>query len=592
MAKIIQIYYDVNGNIAYKNDMTEIGNNNTPQLTLDEAVIFDIQLLNSADKSDICTHFANTTASAIIDDNFNHFIKSTIINIDDKILTTKNTADFVAQTGRLQLINSSNQSEIVEYESFIFENGNLIFTLKNTPTYNYANDDVCNINDVPLMRATTINTSNNANGNFQATIFANSLKLSKKLADKSKLENCYFELQILNTAAERVLILEFEVNVKNIRDYCEAIPPADEANFYNKVQVNALLNLPFDLQFSVDGVNDWHDEQNSNDRFYHQRKQNSTGDWGGSTKLIQGNQGLKGDQGNPFVYTDFTAEQLENLKINRNFLHNGEGIISQRGATSTASNTPRFIDDRFYYLPINPTATIEATNAGTGEISVVCSDGNFICRQPQTAKDIYYIFGQHFTMFSEANNILTHKIILIKNDDTEEIINGVTNSDGSTTFDLTAKNTADFQTVYFDFTSTTPTANIKYRHANIGENFTGKDYKNRTLELLNCQPYYFQIHFTRAIALSSFSVANGGNASSFPVYFPTEMRTTPTFHTGMWQYYDGSNFVDSSTIHSQVYDNKMTLFRVTSHNNENKMILPKMNEDGILSFDAEIIDGS
>ena len=396
------------------------------------------------------------------------------------------------------------------------------FALNNADTFELGIDNNFNHDDDLMALSNTFSIIDAENGIIQIPIATNTISFKEKVKTSKITANLQIKKYTAQNLQGTTLLLDRITALGSV--LANQSPPTEtEANFYNKVQINALL---------------------------------------------------KAD------------------KSKGNFLHNGEGFISQRGATSTASNTPRFIDDRFYYLPINPTATIEATNAGTGEISVVCSDGNFICRQPQTAKDIYYIFGQHFTMFSEANNILTHKIILIKNDDTEEIINGVTNSDGSTTFDLTAKNTADFQTVYFDFTSTTPTANIKYRHANIGENFTGKDYKNRTLELLNCQPYYFQIHFTRAIALSSFSVANGGNASSFPVYFPTEMRTTPTFHTGMWQYYDGSNFVDSSTIHSQVYDNKMTLFRVTSHNNENKMILPKMNEDGILSFDAEIIDGS
>ncbi len=122
-----------------------------------------------------------------------------------------------------------------------------------------------------------------------------------------------------------------------------------------------------------------------------------------------------------------------------------------------------------------------------------------------------------------------------------------------------------------------------------GRIFTGWTYPTYSAELIENQRYYYQIHFVRAIALASFSVVSGGNASSFPVYFPIEMRTTPTFHTGTWQYYIGSgNWIDSTNMSSQVYDNKMTLFRVASNNNENKMIIPKTNEDGILSFSAEL----
>ncbi len=424
---------------------------------------------------------------------------------------------------------------------------------------------------------------------LQATIpNTNTVALNNAVKDVSSVA-LYCEIGGYDTNAKRCFAFQFGIRIRNaIYNPDEMIPEATEENFYNKVQVNALLNLPFDLQFSVDGQTNWHDVQSDDDRFSHQRKQNSTGAWGGPTKLIQGNQGNTGEKGDPFTYSDFTAEQLENLKSKGNFLHNGEGFISQRGATSTASNTPRFIDDRFYYLPINPTATITATNAGTGEISVVCSDGNFICRQPQTAKDIYYIFGQHFTMFSEANNILTHKIILIKNDDTEEIINGVINSDGSTTFDLTSKNTADFKTVYFDFTSTTASTNIKYRHAEIGKIFKGKDYKNRTLELLSCQPYYYQIHYKRSIALYSFSVDHGGNGSALNIPLPVTMRTTPDVIIGEWFYYDGGSWISAVTSSIQIYDNKLAMLRLVTNSNINKMIIPETNESGVITFSAEL----
>ncbi|UDQ98965.1 hypothetical protein AAEX28_02480 [Lentisphaerota bacterium WC36G] len=78
-------------------------------------------------------------------------------------------------------------------------------------------------------------------------------------------------------------------------------PEEQQSNFYNKTQVDALLNAGFAVQFSVDGVNDYHDVQTDDDCFFRfKNSQTINGEWSEAIKLLRGadgNDGLNGTNG-------------------------------------------------------------------------------------------------------------------------------------------------------------------------------------------------------------------------------------------------------------------------------------------------------
>lgn len=69
--------------------------------------------------------------------------------------------------------------------------------------------------------------------------------------------------------------------------------------------INAQLNSeiaekianPIELQFSADGMNDWHDIQNDDDRYYRQRIANLNAAWGEAIAMLPGAKGDPGENG-------------------------------------------------------------------------------------------------------------------------------------------------------------------------------------------------------------------------------------------------------------------------------------------------------
>ena len=60
-------------------------------------------------------------------------------------------------------------------------------------------------------------------------------------------------------------------------------------------EISEKISNPLELQFSVDGINDWHEIQSDNDRFYRQRIANLDAQWGSVIAMLPGSKGEKGD---------------------------------------------------------------------------------------------------------------------------------------------------------------------------------------------------------------------------------------------------------------------------------------------------------
>lgn len=60
-------------------------------------------------------------------------------------------------------------------------------------------------------------------------------------------------------------------------------------------EISEKISNPLELQFSVDGINDWHEIQSDDDRFYRQRIANLDARWGSVIAMLPGSKGEKGD---------------------------------------------------------------------------------------------------------------------------------------------------------------------------------------------------------------------------------------------------------------------------------------------------------
>ena len=72
-------------------------------------------------------------------------------------------------------------------------------------------------------------------------------------------------------------------------------------------EISEKISNPLELQFSVDGINDWHEIQSDDDRFYRQRIANLDAQWGSVIAMLPGKKGDPGESGMPTAGGTFTG---------------------------------------------------------------------------------------------------------------------------------------------------------------------------------------------------------------------------------------------------------------------------------------------
>ena len=113
-----------------------------------------------------------------------------------------------------------------------------------------------------------------------------------------------FAWQFDLTIRSRVFIGDADETVTGDPAYYTAVQTLamlDERSSEISAQLNSEISEkianPLELQFSTDGINDWHDIQNGEDRYFRQRIANLDAQWGSAIAMLPGTPGEKGEKG-------------------------------------------------------------------------------------------------------------------------------------------------------------------------------------------------------------------------------------------------------------------------------------------------------
>lgn len=101
---------------------------------------------------------------------------------------------------------------------------------------------------------------------------------------------------LINAVPVPILIAQFKLNIVNVIYDGGTEPSENPSDYYTAAQVDAIIAAGDEVEFSVDGLTDWHSEQDiDNDRYMRSRNREINGAWSDVVGLIQGTKGDKGD---------------------------------------------------------------------------------------------------------------------------------------------------------------------------------------------------------------------------------------------------------------------------------------------------------
>lgn len=119
---------------------------------------------------------------------------------------------------------------------------------------------------------------------------------SDSFADKATSQNTRMYVQLKRHVAGDTLgdtVLQDIVYAQPAVMTTEGAPASSDPEYMTAAATLALLRTAPDYQFSVDGENNWHDQQDiAADRFYRERR--NGGEWGPAIELIEGKTGPTG----------------------------------------------------------------------------------------------------------------------------------------------------------------------------------------------------------------------------------------------------------------------------------------------------------
>ena len=208
---------------------------------------------------------------------------------------------FVGATGTLQLINSSGESESVDYSAVSNEGTNYTFVVSTTLIHSYAVGDNANIAESPLGRATNVDVTDKDTGRFLINISANSARYLNDIDGLAAINNTRFELQVRDDNANLIYVSVFDFLALNIYDFTGAIPPPEDGSYYTKTEVNALLETYLKKDFGLLPIK----TTLSNDDGFVINNSDSNGDIAEvSWKTIKDNIDASDSVSGSFVYSD------------------------------------------------------------------------------------------------------------------------------------------------------------------------------------------------------------------------------------------------------------------------------------------------
>ena len=236
--RLYEIYYDNSTRRPYSVEMTSLGGTNLPYITTEEKVKIRVNILNSADISDTYTGFTGelVNATATVDDNFDWVLDGLLLS-DLTGAITEVSIDyagngFVNPIGQIYLTNSGGVSETVDYTSFTKVDDTYTFTVAKTLVNEYVIGDKGKISEVPLIRASSVITTNKNTGIFEIILEADSLRFIEKIQGEARLNTCRFELLIRDSSAVLIYVVAFNFICLNVQDFTGAIPMPQDPNEY------------------------------------------------------------------------------------------------------------------------------------------------------------------------------------------------------------------------------------------------------------------------------------------------------------------------------------------------------------------------
>lgn len=242
-----KIYYDMQNDVAYRADGTQVANDNLPEFLYKELKTLQIQLLASDSKDsnddfdDEYTALAavSVTATAAIDNDAVHYEDGDIdtaiaaaVAIETIDVAGLSTTPRIA--GRLTLTNDSDESETINYYGYTYASGVYTFTLADvnyspgaqTPTYSYAEDDNCRVLQLPIVKDSSVDCTDKATGLFEVELDCNTAIFQELIEGEEEIDNCKIEIQVLDGSGNLIIVKKFRVKCLYLLDDAGGVPPA------------------------------------------------------------------------------------------------------------------------------------------------------------------------------------------------------------------------------------------------------------------------------------------------------------------------------------------------------------------------------
>ncbi len=255
-------YYDLSTDIAYREDQSEIANDNIPEFKYKLEKALAVQFLNSdsvdanGDFDDFADKSVASSSLATLDDNNDHFDDGaanaaySIAGAPYSTVTLKSLTELTPRTvGRIKFTNAGGEEETIKYNGvtpgaagiFTFICADVNYDADPwTPSYNFAEDDVARYIENPIVEDQSVDITDKATGLFVATMDCNNVIAQDLTEGVAEIEDCKFELQLLDASSNVVEAKEFPVRFLRILgdDGDESPAPADS---YSTTAENAAL---------------------------------------------------------------------------------------------------------------------------------------------------------------------------------------------------------------------------------------------------------------------------------------------------------------------------------------------------------------
>ncbi len=139
-------------------------------------------------------------------------------------------------------------------------------------------------------------TADPANGQLSFRVDTNTVRFAAVLESSSGLQNFYFCISgVPSGQTAKSVLAYFRFKAENRPSSSVGAPTSSDPEYLNAQEVQALVKSAPVFEYSIDGATLWHTPQVADDRYY--REQRNGGEWTEAIQLLEGPQGIHGDNG-------------------------------------------------------------------------------------------------------------------------------------------------------------------------------------------------------------------------------------------------------------------------------------------------------